>query len=84
VHLSDENAEKGGASDKRCVIEARLEGRKPEAVSNKAASLEAAYSGAAKKLHRVLEGTLGKLDNKKGAPSLRDNTNPDIDPKMLD
>ena len=29
VHLSDENAEKGGGSDKRCVIEARLEGRKP-------------------------------------------------------
>jgi hypothetical protein len=27
VHLSDLNADKAGNSDKRCVIEARLEGR---------------------------------------------------------
>jgi hypothetical protein len=29
VHLSDENGDKRGQNDKRCVMEARLEGRQP-------------------------------------------------------
>jgi ribosome-associated translation inhibitor RaiA len=61
VHLSDENADKSAGSDKRCLIEARLEGRQPEVASDQAPTLEGAYSGAAKKLQRVLESTLGKL-----------------------
>jgi ribosome-associated translation inhibitor RaiA len=63
VHLSDENADKSGVSDKRCLIEARLEGRQPQVASEHAATLEGAYSGAAKKLQRVLESTLGKLSH---------------------
>ena len=55
VHLSDENSDKkSGASDFRCVMEARLEGRKPEAVTERAATVEQAVAGAADKLaHRV-------------------------------
>ena len=63
VHLSDENADKSGDSDKRCLIEARLEGRQPEVASDQADTLEGAYSGAAKKLQRVLETTLGRLSH---------------------
>jgi ribosome-associated translation inhibitor RaiA len=71
VHLSDENAGKSGQSDKRCLIEARLEGRQPEVASERAGTLEGAYSGAAKKLQRALETTLGKLNQAKGADTLR-------------
>src|SRR5690349_6039566 len=34
VHLSDENAEKEGSDDKRCLLEARLKGLKPVVVSH--------------------------------------------------
>jgi len=61
VHLSDENGGKGGGEDKRCLMEARLEGRQPTAVSHQAASVEAAMDGAAAKLARAIESTLGRL-----------------------
>lgn len=71
VHLSDEDGAKSGGSDKRCLIEARLEGRQPEVASEQADTLEGAYSGAAKKLQHVLESTLGKLNHTKGADTIR-------------
>lgn len=61
VHLSDENGEKGGADDKRCVMEARFEGRPPSAVTHQAATVEQAILGAADKLARLLETTLEKI-----------------------
>ena len=61
VHLSDENSHKSGTDDKRCVIEARLEGREPCAVTHQADTLEHAIDGAAAKLKRSLERTLGRL-----------------------
>ena len=63
VHLSDVNADKSGSSDKRCVMEARLEGRPPAAASNDAETMRAAISGAAHKLQRVLDSSLGKLSS---------------------
>jgi ribosome-associated translation inhibitor RaiA len=71
VHLSDENSHKSGSSDKRCLIEARLEGRQPEVASDQAATLEGAVSGASKKLQHVLQTTLGKLDHAKGGDTIR-------------
>lgn len=71
VHLSDENAGKSGGSDKRCLIEARLEGRRPEVASEYADTLEGAYSGAAKKLQHVLETTLGERHHVKGRETIR-------------
>ena len=71
VHLSDEDGGKSGGSDKRCLIEARLEGRKPEVASDQAATLEGACSGAAKKLQRSLATTLGRLNQVKGADTIR-------------
>ena len=61
VHLSDENSDKGGSDDKRCLMEARLEGRPPTAVSHRASSMELAIDGAAAKLLRTLESTVGRL-----------------------
>ena len=66
VHLSDENSDKkGGNDDLRCVMEARLEGRQPVAVTHQAATLEQAVDGAADKLTRLIESTLGRLRDQK-------------------
>lgn len=61
VHLSDENGDKSGQNDKRCVMEARLEKRQPVAVTHQAATLDQAVEGAAHKLARLIESTLGRL-----------------------
>jgi ribosome-associated translation inhibitor RaiA len=65
VHLSDENSHKFGQDDKRCVMEARLEGRRPIAVTHQAATLDQAIDGAAEKLTRLIESTLGRLRDQK-------------------
>ncbi len=61
VHLTDEDGDKSGPNDKRCVMEARLEGRQPVAVTDQAATLDQAVEGAAHKLARLIESTLGRL-----------------------
>jgi len=61
IHLSDENGAKAGAPDIRCVIEARLEGRPPVVAKHQAAKVAEALDGAADKLKRALESSLGKL-----------------------
>ena len=58
VHLSDEDGQRNGHRDKRCVMEARIEGRPPLAVTDQAASVDLAVEGAAGKLARLIEGTL--------------------------
>ena len=60
VHLSDENGNKGGPNDKRCVMEARLEGRQAIAVTDEADTVVQAIDGAAGKLDRLIESTLGR------------------------
>jgi len=68
VHLSDENSDKkGGNDDMRCMMEARLEGRQPIAVTHHAATVDQAVDGAAGKLTRVIESTLGRLRDQKRA-----------------
>jgi hypothetical protein len=71
VHLSDENAAKGGADDKKCVLEARPAGQQPVAVTHHAASLDEAYLGALEKLSRLLESKVGKQHHHKGGASLK-------------
>jgi len=65
VHLSDESGHKKSQNDKRCMMEARLEGRQPVAVTNLAATLDEAVEGAADKLVRLIESTLGRLHDQK-------------------
>ena len=61
VHLSDTNADKSGQDDKHCMIEVRLKGRQPTVAKHAAATLDQAVKGAADKLKRLLESTLGRL-----------------------
>jgi len=65
VHLSDDNGDKRGNNNKRCVMAARLEGRQPIVVTDQAATLDQAVDGAANKLTRLIEHTLGRLHDEK-------------------
>jgi hypothetical protein len=60
VHLSDVNGHKSGHNDTRCVMEARLEGRPPIAVTHQETSLDETVDGAVGKLKRLIESTLGR------------------------
>jgi ribosome-associated translation inhibitor RaiA len=64
VHLSIESGGKGGQSDKRCTMEARLEGLAPVAVSDHAGTIDQAITGASDKLLRAIDGVLGKMRDK--------------------
>jgi len=65
IHVSDVNGEKGGLHDKRCLMEARIAGRQPVAVSEQAGSVHQAIDGATQKLKRALDGILGKVADKR-------------------
>lgn len=80
VHLSDENGDKQGENDKRCMMEARLEGRQPIAVTQQAATLDQAVDGAADKLSRLIESTLGRRrhqESRRTDPTLHAQEYPD-------
>jgi ribosome-associated translation inhibitor RaiA len=76
VHLSDEDSGKSGRDDKRCLMEARLAGSPPIAVTNLAGSLDQAFGGAAEKMKRALERTLSRLKDHKGRDSIRGKSSP--------
>lgn len=64
VHLADENSSsKTGQNDKKCMLEARLKGMQPIAVTNVAGSIEQAVTGAVNKLKTSLDTVLGRLAN---------------------
>ncbi|WP_462380315.1 HPF/RaiA family ribosome-associated protein [Pseudomonas sp. Marseille-QA0892] len=64
VHIGDENAQKAGADDKRCQIEARPRNHQPVSVTHKAESVDLAVAGAADKMHHALEHMMGRLNAK--------------------
>ncbi len=61
VHLSDENSAKSGPDDKRCLIEARMEGRQPVAVTDQAESYIEAAAGAIGKIKKALDSMIGRM-----------------------
>lgn len=63
IHLSDENGERGGDDDKRCLIETKLKGKSPVAVKNTASNIDDAISGAIDKISKVLETSIDKMRN---------------------
>jgi ribosome-associated translation inhibitor RaiA len=65
VHLSDNNSQKSADGENRCLMEARVTGYQPIAVSDHAATLHQAISGAADKLKRAIDNALGKLQDSK-------------------
>ncbi len=66
VHISDENGPKDGHNDSRCMMEARLEGRPPIAVTCQEDDVEKAVSGAATKLKHLIDSTLGRESSLSG------------------
>ena len=64
VQMTDENHAARGGVDKRCMLEARVSGRAPVAVTNYAANQDLAFRGAAEKLAHALDHTFGKLDRR--------------------
>ena len=61
VHLSDVDGNKKGFNDLRCMVEARLAGMKPIAVTDHASTHEQAIIGAINKLKTTLEKVTGRL-----------------------
>jgi hypothetical protein len=70
VHLNDTNSnQKGGSDDKRCMMEARLGGLPPFAVTATAATLDQAIDAASEKLQKSIQSHIGRLGDKKGRMS---------------
>ena len=66
VHLNDLNSRKRGERDMRCMMEARLGGMRPIAVSHEASTLTEAIHAAADKLESAVEHALGSLEDMPG------------------
>lgn len=66
VHLSDESGNQSSHNGKRCMMEARLEGRQPVAVTHQSATVFQSVEGAAHRLARLIESTLERLHDQAG------------------
>jgi ribosome-associated translation inhibitor RaiA len=75
VHLSDENGEKSGPQDKRCLLEARPRHYPSVTVTNGSADIQTAVSGAAGKMLRLLQTTFGRLSDKRRGETPRTGLN---------
>jgi ribosome-associated translation inhibitor RaiA len=65
VHLTGEANKTNGPRDKRCLLEARPKRYQSLVASAEATDIDAAFAGAAAKLHRLLENTYGRLGAKR-------------------
>lgn len=63
AHLTDENGNKEGGNDKRCLLEARIKGHPSIAVTSIASKKEQAIDGAIEKLKHALETAIGRSKN---------------------
>ena len=63
VHLSDENGHRTGPHDKKCLLEAKVEGRPAVAVSADAQNYELAVDAAVEKLRSSLASIFGRMQN---------------------
>ncbi|MDZ7605828.1 MAG: HPF/RaiA family ribosome-associated protein [Cyclobacteriaceae bacterium] len=63
IHISGEDCNKTEQNDKRCMIEVRLKGMQPIAVTDTANSQVQAVKGATDKLKNSLRTILGRLEN---------------------
>lgn len=61
VKISDENGNKEGEKDKKCVLEARLKGIQPLVVTSHGNSIDQALGEASIKMKTSLDTAMGKL-----------------------
>lgn len=71
VFMSDLDAGKSGANDKRCRVEARVNGRQPVTVTHDADKMANAFIGAVDKLSRALDADLGRVKDRNGRDTIR-------------
>ncbi|MBS0292372.1 MAG: HPF/RaiA family ribosome-associated protein [Proteobacteria bacterium] len=71
VFLSDVDAGKSGVADKRCVIEARPNGRQPVAATAEAAKVADCVAGALDKLVRSLGDDIARAKDRQGRETIR-------------
>lgn len=55
VNLSDEDSQEDGQNNKRCMLQAHIDGMQPIAITNQASTLDSAFKGAIDKLKTSLE-----------------------------
>ena len=67
VHLIDENGEKTSPGDKRCMMEARIDGHQPIAVTHHADTVDSAVHGAARSLAKAIDTMNGRIARARGA-----------------
>jgi ribosome-associated translation inhibitor RaiA len=65
VHLCDDLKHKSADGENRCMLEARVTGYQPIAVTDHAPTLHQAITGASHKLKRAIDSALGRLHDKK-------------------
>ncbi|MBV8706498.1 MAG: HPF/RaiA family ribosome-associated protein [Acidobacteriaceae bacterium] len=70
VHLSDLNSSKRGVKDKRCMLEVRPAGKRPVSVDDRGATVQQAVKGAAGKMKRLLQSSLGRAAHQTSRASL--------------
>ena len=61
VHLGDENSEKFGKNDKRCLIEVRVANMQPIAVTDHSDTIEKAFHESLNKVKKVLDTAFEKM-----------------------
>lgn len=61
VHVSDENGNKKGPNDKRCLLECRLKGMEPIAVTSQEDNIKKAVAASIDKMKAKLTTRMGKL-----------------------
>lgn len=61
VHFGDENGDKFGKNDKKCVIEARIAQKPPVAVTDHSDTIEKAFHNAVDKIKKVLDTAHEKM-----------------------
>jgi ribosome-associated translation inhibitor RaiA len=76
VHLSDENGNKEGLSDKKCLLEAHVDGMQPIVAKSHAETYHQAAEGAVDILKVALNSTLGRAGNHH--QQAKDSTGPEV------
>ena len=71
VFITDVDAGKSGANDKRCRLEARPAGRQPVSVTGEGDKVAVAFNSAVTKLLSVLDTDLGRVKDKNGRDTIR-------------
>jgi ribosome-associated translation inhibitor RaiA len=71
VFLTDLDAGKSGANDKRCRVEARVAGRQPVTVTADASKMATAFIDSVEKLMRALDADLGRVKDRNGRDTIR-------------